>query len=289
MKLAMTGATGFTGWATLPLLLERGHSVRCLVRRPALAGAIRAAGAEVVLGDLGDDHALAETFRDRTALVNVASLGFGHADRLIRAAEEAGIARAIFISTTAIFTRLNAPSRAVRIAAEEAIRGSGLRWTILRPTMIYGSDRDRNICRLIGFLEYSPVLPVFGPGTAFMQPIFVDDLALAIVSALNAAASERQCYNLAGAAPLNYNELARSVAGLMKRRVRLWHLPAAPVMYLLRILEGLKLSFPLKAEQVARLQEDKAFSWDEAARDFGFSPRTFKEGVRIEIARMGLM
>lgn len=289
MKLAMTGATGFTGSRTLPLLVQQGYKVRCLVRHPEAAAVLRATGGEVVEGDLADDHALAETFRDCAALVNVASLGFGHADLLVRAAERAGIERAVFVSTTAIFTQLNARSKTVRIAAEGTIRASALRWTILRPTMIYGSGRDRNICRLIKFLRCSPVLPVFGPGTASMQPIFVDDLAAGIVNALGSARAEGHCYNLAGAAPLSYNELVQTVARLMQRRVRLWHLPAGTVSRILTSLEHCRISLPIKAEQIARLQEDKAFSWKEAAKDFGFSPRTFEAGVRLELTALGLL
>ncbi len=104
------------------------------------------------------------------ALVNIASLGFGHAGSVIQATKEAGIRRAIFISTTAIYTQLDAKSKSIRLAAEQAIQTSGLEYTILRPTMIYGSRRDRNMWRLIRFLRVSPVAPVFGDGNYLQQP-----------------------------------------------------------------------------------------------------------------------
>src|SRR5215211_113454 len=96
------------------------------------------------------------------ALINIVSLGFGHADSILRAAKEAGIQRAIFISTTAIFTQLNAKSKSIRMDAERLIKSSGLAYTILRPTMIYGSDHDRNMWRLIQFMRYSSIVPIFG-------------------------------------------------------------------------------------------------------------------------------
>jgi uncharacterized protein YbjT (DUF2867 family) len=288
MKIILTGATGFTGSRTLPLLREIAQ-VRCLVRTEQQAASLRTAGIEAVLGDLSDSVGFEQACAGCDALVNIASLGFGHGPGIVAAAERAGIKRAVFVSTTAIFTRLNAPSKARRVAAEEAIGASSLRWTILRPTMIYGSGRDRNICRLIKFLRFSPVLPVFGPGTALMQPIFVDDLASGIVGALGQPQCERQSYNLSGAAPLSYNELVRTVAQNMGRRVRLWHVNATAASRLLSGLERCRIPFPVKAEQVARLQEDKAFSWSEAARDFGFNPRSFEAGVRLELADLKLL
>lgn len=76
-------------------------------------------------------------------------------------------------------------------------------------------------------------------------------------------------------------------AGLGKR-VRKLHLPASPAVSMLTLFEKARLPFPVKAEQVLRLNEDKAFGHEEAAADFGFKPREFADGVREEIAEMGL-
>jgi uncharacterized protein YbjT (DUF2867 family) len=96
-------------------------------------------------GDVSDTQALSSAMQGTDAFCQRRSLGFGHADSIIGAVRNAGIQRAIFISTTAIFTRLNAKSRRVRVAAELAIEMSGLQYTILRPTMIYG-DRATATC-----------------------------------------------------------------------------------------------------------------------------------------------
>jgi nucleoside-diphosphate-sugar epimerase len=221
-------------------------------------------------------------------LVNVASIGFGHGPGVVEAAERCGIKRAVFVSTTAIFTNLNAPSKAVRVAAETAIRDSSLAWTIIRPTMIYGTARDRNLCRLIRYIRKYPILPIFGSGEFMMQPIFVDDLASAIVASVETSKTARKEYNVAGQSPLTYNELVRTVARLMGRRLRLLHLPFRPMMKFLGISERLRVRLPIKSEQLSRLNEHKAFPWDRAGEDFGFSPRAFHEGIETEIRSMGI-
>jgi uncharacterized protein YbjT (DUF2867 family) len=145
MKVFVTGGTEFTGSYVLPHLLKNGFEVRCLYRKGSDRSVLTQPEIEWALGDLSDTRALTASMRGTDALVNVASLGFGHADSILRAAKDAEISRAIFISTTAIFTRLNMKSKKVRLAAETAIEASGLKYTILRPTMIYGSPRDRNM------------------------------------------------------------------------------------------------------------------------------------------------
>lgn len=288
MNVFLTGGTGFTGERVLARLRARGDAVRCLVRSEEKAGACRATGATAVLGDLADGDRLAAGMAGCDTLIHVASMGFGQAPGVVAAAERAGVRRAVFVSTTGIFTQLNAASKRVRVEAEEAVRRSGLAWTLVRPTMIYGSARDRNICRLIRYIRRWPVLPVFGPGRSLMQPVYVEDLAAGIVGAAVSPVAIGREYNLPGAQSLTYNELVHTVARLMGRRVQLLHLPAGPFVAALRGTEGLGLRLPLKAEQIQRLNEDKAFSWDEARKDFGYSPRTLAEGLKEEIASMGI-
>lgn len=287
MRVLLTGATGFTGSHVLPLLLETGLQVRCFVRNPEKLGS-PGAGVEMAVGDLADADSLRRAASGCDALVNIASLGFGHAPGIVHAAEQAGVKRTVFIGTTAIFTQLNAPSKAVRVAAEETVRRSSLHWTILRPTMIYGTARDRNICRLIRFVRRSPVLPVFGSGECLMQPIHVDDLAAGIVAALTVGKTVGKTYNLAGKQAAPYREIVQTVARLMGKRIRLLRIPYRPAVRLLQAAERLGLRLPVKGEQVLRLNEDKAFSWEEAAGDFGFAPRCFEEGARAELRSMNI-
>jgi nucleoside-diphosphate-sugar epimerase len=285
MNVFVTGGTGFTGSYTVPLLLKNGYRVRCLYRPASDRSVPLRAQPEVewAVGDLSDSRALSAAMQGTDALVNIASLGFGHADSILRAAHDAGIRRAIFVSTTAIFTQLNAKSKAVRLAAEHAIETSGLAHTILRPTMIYGSRRDRNMWRLIRFMRYSPVVPVFGDGNYLQQPVYVGDVAKAIVSCLDNDQTIGKCYNIAGKAPLTYNQVIDTVASLMNKRVWRMHIPSTPVVNVLRFFERLRVPFPLKAEQVLRLNENKNFAYKDAQRDFAFDPLSFQEGIKLEL------
>jgi nucleoside-diphosphate-sugar epimerase len=287
MKVFVTGATGFTGPRVVPLLLQSGYEVRCLYRPTSDRSLLPQSEIEWALGDLSNAEPLSTLMQETDALVNIASLGFGHAESILSAAMKAGIQRAVFISTTAIFTQLNANSKKVRVAAELAIENSGLKYTILRPTMIYGSARDRNMWRLIQFMRYSPVVPVFGDGNSLQQPVHVGDVAQAVVNSLFKDITICKNYNIAGKYPLTYNDVIDTIAKQMNKRIRKIHVPSRPVVSLLRLFEQIRIPFPLKAEQVLRLNEDKAFSYAEAELDFDYSPLSFEDGIKLELEHLG--
>jgi nucleoside-diphosphate-sugar epimerase len=288
MKVFVTGGTGFTGSHTVSLLLKNGYSVRCLYRPTSDRSVLLREQPEIewALGDISDAESLSACMQGTDVLLNIASLGFGHADSILRGAKIAGIKRAIFISTTAIFTRLNATSKSIRITAEHAIETSGLRFTLLRPTMIYGSPRDRNMWRLIQFLRYSPIVPVFGDGASLQQPIYVEDVAHAVLGCLKSNLTIGGCYNIAGKYPLTYNEVIQTVAQAMQKQVWKLHVPMNPLVFILILFERLHIPFIIKSEQVLRLNEDKNFSYEEAQRDFGFNPLSFGEGIKIELGSL---
>jgi len=288
MKVLVTGATGFTGSYVVQKLINRGVHVTCLVRPSSDTRALCGTEAHLVRGQFEDAGTMNSALQGADALVNIASLGFGHAPGIVRATQESGVTRGVFISTTAIFTSLNAPSRAVRLQAEQCIKESGLEYTILRPTMIYGSSRDRNMSRLIRCLHRWPVIPVFGAATNLQQPVFVEDVAEAVTSALLSNKTVRRCYNISGADALTCNEVIDSISRLLNRRVHRWHLSSKASIKLLQICERLGLKFPIRAEQVQRLNEDKVFAHEDAVRDFGFGPRHFTDGIRAELQEMGL-
>lgn len=281
MTVALAGGTGFTGRRVAARLAAKGQVLRCLVRGTSDRAALPP-GVETVVGDLADAAALSRWLAGCDALVYCASMGFGHIDGVVAAAEAAGVRRAVFISTTALFTRLPAKSKVVRTAAEESVRRSRLAWTILRPTMIYGAPGDRNMERLLRQVARWPVVFVPGDGKALIQPVHVDDLADAVVAAFVTAAAERREYNVSGRAPLSLGSTIDAAASAVGKRRSKLHLPLGAVAATLRAFEAIRLPLPVKSEQVLRLAEDKAFPHDDAARDFGFAPRDFESGIAEE-------
>ncbi|RKD76303.1 nucleoside-diphosphate-sugar epimerase [Sinobaca qinghaiensis] len=281
--ILLTGATGFLGEFVLKELLKKNYDVTCFVRKTSNLDLINKLNVKYVYGELNDYHSICEALKEKKALINIASLGFGHAPNIINACEEMNITRTIFVSTTGIFTKLNPDSKGIRLEAERLIEKSSLDYTIIRPTMIYGTPKDRNMWRLIKYLKKSNVLPILGDGTYLQQPVNVNDLAFAIVKAYENSVSVKKAYNISGAKALTFNEVIDITAKALGKKVIKIHIPMKLSYRLLKAYEKISKDPKLKAEQVLRLNENKNFSHEEAKKDLEYNPLSFEEGIKHEI------
>jgi uncharacterized protein YbjT (DUF2867 family) len=284
MRILLTGATGLLGGELLELLLARGHKIRCLLRPDSLHTS-RLAGkrVEILRGDAAREEDLYKALGDTDALLHVA--GIEYSPPVVRAARRAGVGRILIVGSTSAHSAYAFRS-SPKLRMEELVRASGLAWTIVRPSMIYGSERDRNVHRLLRFLDRSPVFPVFGPGTNLWQPVYHKDCARGVLEALERPASVGRSYDLPGAEPLTYLDLVRTSAEALGRSPRIFKLPLEPVRRALVAAERLRLPLPIDSGQVTRLREDKAYSYERARQDLDYAPRPFVEGVAMEVERL---
>jgi len=282
--VVVTGATGFTGGFVVRAIARRypGVRLRCLVRPSSDRAPLDAIGAACVVGDLRDETSLRKAFAGAETLINVASLGQDWIDSLFESIRHSAFRRGIFIGTTAMLTTLPVQSRPQRERAEALVRSSGLEWTVLRPTMIYGTPRDRNVSRLIRLVLRCPVIPVVA-ARAWQQPVHVEDVADAVTAVLSAEQTIGRAYNLAGREPLTLLDLVRETIAATGRTRIVVPLPVGPVRAAVRLYNAVARRPWLTVEQVGRLQEDKHFDCSDARNSFGFAPRSFRDGVRAEV------
>jgi uncharacterized protein YbjT (DUF2867 family) len=282
MKVLISGGTGLLGQGFLRLLREAGrYEVRCFVRRTSPVE--RLGGLELAYGDARDVGSIERALRGTDAFVHVA--GIQYTPRVLEAMRRAGVERLVAVSSTSAHSRFESRS-APRLTNEALLPGSGLRWTVVRPTMIYGSELDHNMHKLLRFLDRSPVFPLFGSGENLWQPVYYEDLARGLYAALTKPGTEGQTYDLPGLRPLTYLDLVRTAAGALGRKTRIVRLPVEPVRRVLQVAEGLRLRLPVSSEQVLRLREDKAYPYDKAREELGYAPRAFKEGIALEVERL---
>jgi len=286
-RIIITGATGFTGRYVVREFAKHFDSYEISVfarsKEKCERLGFKSQGVREFIGAFEDQKSFIKALKHNDILVNIASLGFGHAPLIIDACLKCGIKRALFISTTSIFTKLNPASKLVRMQAEELIRKSDLEFTILRPTMIFGTTDDRNISRLIRLCKRIPIIFVPGPGVFKLQPIYVKDLACAILQALCSNKTGRGEYNVAGKDPISFNELVSHIASLLKKKIFIVHLPMQACMRPMQIAEKLGIRLPIRSEQIMRINEDKAFSNTKAIADFDYTPSPLAQCLRSEI------
>jgi NADH dehydrogenase len=233
--LLLTGATGSVGSRLLPLLLERGEDVRCLVREPRRLGP-RRVDVQIALGDLGemsDPYLVRQALRGVDTVIHLAAtirdqpphrieeLNGLATVRLLRAAERSGVKRFVFFSALNASAAQRTRFFRAKWLAEEAIASSPLETTIFAPSIVY--DRSDPWVTLLRRFSFLPVLPVSGEGRARFEPIWAQDAARCVVAALERGDRER--YELAGPEILSYDEMSDLVSRVAGRPRSLVHLP----------------------------------------------------------------
>lgn len=282
--VAVTGALGFVASRLLPRLAARGARVLALLRPGRDSAAIAGlAEVEVRRGDLADPSTLAGAFDGADAIVHLAGLAL--VPGMLPAIESAHVRAGVFVSSAGVYTKLTSRGADAKRAGEAALRGSSLAWTILRPSMIYGTPRDRNLVRMLRWLRRWPVVPAPLGGRTPQQPVHVDDLADAIVAALERPAAAGREYDVGGPEPIPLAGVIRECAAALGRRAWILPIPLAPAHAAAVAARRIRLPFPVSPEQVLRLAESKAVDIGPARRDLGFAPRPFRDGIRTE-ARM---
>ncbi|HEV8643284.1 MAG TPA: complex I NDUFA9 subunit family protein [Methylomirabilota bacterium] len=265
----VTGATGFVGRAVIQALRADRYTVRCLVRRGSerdlqgLGAIERVEGDVLVRRGLEEDMAgcqavihLVGIIRERPAVASTFELVHTQGTiNIIEAAAAAGVRR--YLHMSALGTRPGARSRyhQTKWAAEEAVRASGLGWTIFRPSIIYGRG-DAFITMLAQLERRLPVVPVIGTGRQRLQPVPVEHVAEGFAGALVLPGTEKQTYEVGGPDTVTMVELLDMIAAALgRRRVRKVYIPLSVMRPLARVLHPLP-GFPVTPDQLLMLQED---------------------------------
>jgi nucleoside-diphosphate-sugar epimerase len=150
---------------------------------------------------------------------------------------------------------------------------TGMAWTVLRPTMIYGAGHDRNISAIAHFIHRWRFFPVAWPGTGQRQPVHAADLASAAVACLDRSDVFNSAFNLGGGEILSYREMVKRIFLAMGRPVRILLLPAALPATAMRLAGECFGEF--SPALFHRMNDDLMFDNGPAARCIGYRPRPF--------------
>ena len=200
--------------------------------------------------------------------------------------EKYGVRRIIALSSTSRFTKSNSSDKNETVVArqlsesEDHLRNwaqaKGIDWVILRPTLIYGLGRDKNISEIVRLIRRFGFFPMVGQAKGLRQPVHAEDVAMACVSALEKTDVINHAYNLSGGETLAYREMINRVFAALGRRPIL--IPAP--LWLFRLLVVLIRCLPRyrnwTMQMAERMNINLVFDHDEAARDFNYSPGPFR-------------
>lgn len=303
------GASGFVGRHTVRALAKQGWRIRAVSRRPNLANFLLPAGhvgqIQIVKGNIHDDEAVTRAIAGAGAVVNLTGVLFGHGEqsfdhihaegarRIGAAARAAGVEALVHISAVGADPDAVSSYAQSKGCGERDLREEYAEATILRPSVVFGPE-DKFFNKFASLARISPALPLIGGGHTRFQPVYVADIAEAVVRTLASPESRGQTYELGGPSVYTFKELLEYILRETGRRRLLvpMSFPLASVMSLgftsleivlnvVREIVGFEPHPPLLTmDQVKLLRSDNVVH--EGAKgiaDLGFKPTPMESVV----------
>lgn len=197
--------------------------------------------------------------------------------------EASGARRVVALSSTSRFTKVGSSDTAENAIAEKLIdaevrvqawaESRGIEWVVLRPTLIYGQGRDKNISEMARFIRRFGFFPLLGSAQGLRQPIHAEDVAAACVAALQAPTAANRAYNLSGGETLAYREMVGRIFAALDRPARLVTVPLWAFHLAVAVLRCLPRYRHWSAAMAERMNRDMVFDHTKAICDLGFKPR----------------
>ena len=286
MRIAITGGTGFVGRNTARALIDAGHEVVLIAR--GSRDVVPREGLTVARANVIDGTRLAEAFAGCDVVVHLVAIirerGKQTFDAVIRggtenvlaAARQAGVGRLVYISAIGAGPDPAFPYLFAKWQAEQAIRASGIEFTTLRPSLVFGPG-DGFFTTVASLVRFSiPVVPVAGDGGALFQPIGIGDLVRCIVMSVERPATMRET-EVGGPEQLSYDEIIDVVHDAIGAGMRIKvHVPVAALLPAAAVMDRVLSNPPVTPTQLRMLAKHNITRLDAVRAGFGFQPASFR-------------
>lgn len=299
MKVFLTGCTGYVGREVARHLIKANHSVVALIREGTetkipsdIDGKI-----QLVFGDLKNPESYRSALKGVDAIINLPGLlrefpnkgilfeevHFLGAKNLINEAKTANINR--FIQMSALGVRENSITKyqITKFKAEEYLRSSGLQFTIFRPSLIFGNEKEgmMNFFSVLNeLLEMLPFfVPVIGNGNYLFQPVSIQNIAEGITASLSNSESIAKEFDVAGQDRYSYNQLLEMIMHVTGNYKIKFYQPIS-LMKIVAGIFGKYKWFPVTKDQIIMLEENSiSDNWKNYYDTFNIKPIRLVEAI----------
>lgn len=280
-RIAIIGATGELGFRLIPLLYHK-YELNAIIRNPQKRNFSDYPNTDIyIVEDISETEKLSKAIRGCVAVINTAYIWFASPIKAALDMLDEKPKHIIFTGSTGVYTKLkNSRGAEKKRTAERFIRQYyDINYTIIRPTMIYGHRDDGNIARLVKALKKMPIFPIIGKADNLIQPVFYKDLLKAYTKALLNDKFYNKSFDIGAPKAISNKELFKLAAKESKTKVIFVHLPAAVILFAVKLLSFIKVS-PVSQEQVLRFQEDKDIDITTFRKNFNFETTSISEGMK---------
>jgi uncharacterized protein YbjT (DUF2867 family) len=290
MKILVTGGTGVIGEGVIPELLRRGHEVR-LLSRHAAEDAKQWNRVEPFAGDVADAASIRGAATGCDAVLHIAGIvsedppavtfenvNVGGTRNLIEEAKRADARRFVYVSSLGADIGTSDYHRS-KLDAEQLVERSGLSWTIVRPGNVYGPG-DEVISTILKMVRALPAVPVIDGGEQEFQPIWHEDLAKILASAVERHDVAGEIFDAAGPEVTTMNDLLRRFAAITGRSPVRIPVPMALAQLTTR-LANVAVSLPVDETKLQMLREKNVARGKSAPEVFGVETTPLDHGLHL--------
>lgn len=276
----MLGASSLVGACLLPLLVREGWRVVAYSRR-------KRQGSGVEWQRLEHPPSSLPTVADGNGQITdwVCLAPIWVVPEYLAMLEARAVRRVVALSSTSLLTKNASSDAAEQALARRLAEGEqqfvawaeahDVGWVILRPTLIYGLGRDRNVGEIARVIRHLGFFPIFGRASGLRQPVHAEDVAAACLSALARGDALNRAYCLSGGETLAYREMVCRVFFALGKRPRLCSVPLFVFRLAVMGLRAVPRFRHWSTAMAERMNRDLVFDHADAARDLGFVPRPF--------------
>lgn len=290
--ILITGATGLVGRQLVARLADNGEVV-CLLR-PGRRVRQFAPGVsvKVVSGDVDDVPTLRLAMHDVTSIVHLAavsrpypngrtveSVNVGGTQNVIEAAQEVGVRRILFVSPIGSDPNSGYLYLRSKGQAEELIKASGLDYTLLRASAVYGPDDEWTMPMAMGLRSVPFIFPIPGDGRSRLQPLYVDDMVECLVRCLEDDATMGQTITVGGPQYMTFDDVVSEIMNATGVHRRRYYLRVPTAHTLVRITSRLFGRPPFSDSAVDLLSIGRTTALDSVSHHFGFQPARMSESL----------
>ena len=284
----VTGSSGVLGNPLCTRFKADGYDLTTLGRYPSTQ-------ARSIVGDLSQPGTISLTDHF-DILVHSAPLWLLPSN--LEAIVQSGVLRIIAFSSTSVETKRKSRHRldqSIVLAlsnAENRLRQLadelGIKLTLLRPTMIYGFGKDKNVTTIAKFIQRFGFFPIAGSGRGLRQPVHALDLVEASIQCIDKEVTFDKTYNLGGGEQLSYKHMVERIFLGLNRSPRILQIPLSIYKTLVRVALRLKVASGVTVETVQRMNEDLCFDNGPAERDFGYQGSKFLQNPVQDLPSTGM-
>jgi len=207
-RVCIIGGSGFVGRPIVEQAIAAGHQVTVGCRHPERARDVMVKGASLAAVDVTDGRGIKAAVANQDVVIYLVGLLFekgrqnfeaAHTDgveRVLEACQQAGVKQYLHMSALGAGDVVESSYASTKGEAEALVRESDINWTIFRPSIIYGAG-DNFFNQFKTMSAMLPIMPVISGGSQF-QPVWVEDVARAFVSAIGNHQVTGQSYDLGG-------------------------------------------------------------------------------------------